>query len=210
MIIIRDAQDITEFVVRVNDFVGGKLTVRRVLILEGFDKSLEELLTAAGHDFKRIEGFLDFAFGSADLGQVEKDLPSKGDAPEGKKSRYQFKPTGKCAKCFKEAVLVKSSGLCKPCHMMARRERKHLVVDAEVDKLPEKVIEKFTLTEGDVHAKEVSAKPKKKSAFGISNAEIELNIEKVVAADRARQQRGEAEPAPMPHVDQSYSAVLKF
>lgn len=45
---------------------------------------------------------------------------------EPKPKRKTSAPNGKCAKCFKEAVLVKASGLCKPCHMMALRAAKQI------------------------------------------------------------------------------------
>lgn len=42
------------------------------------------------------------------------------------KQKRKLTPNGKCAKCFQEAVLVKSSGLCKPCHMMALKAAKQI------------------------------------------------------------------------------------
>jgi hypothetical protein len=49
--------------------------------------------------------------------------------PKTRKARKIHTPTGDCAKCGKAAVLVVASGLCKPCHMAAVRERKALVAE---------------------------------------------------------------------------------
>lgn len=59
-------------------------------------------------------------------------------APEQKKTHPQ-KPNGKCLKCFREAIIVKSSGLCKPCHMLAMREKQHLGLAEVSDIEPESV-----------------------------------------------------------------------
>lgn len=75
-------------------------------------------------------------------------------------------PTGKCAKCFKVAVLVKESGLCLPCQMQAAKERKRMAAEAAL--------------------KMVEEPKKNKRAHFANNAEIQANVEKVVAAARER------------------------